>query len=239
MFLFVGLEIRSIYLDQAEHDEQQAIARGQQLENFRKIGDGINTAITGSQRQFTGTMEGFENTLGAVKQTINNTRPKAILSFAKLVGGEVSPLVTSSKIPFNVYVTNSGTDTATHVVMEAKVYVGKLDDANFQRNMLVAFNRSWQRDSHKPSALLLTPIPVGSTVFFSITSDPLTTEEVEALEHQTQTIYVMLRLLWVDQTGRWTTDNCQAYQDKLFTTPVTHTCKFIPADRVRYKERNY
>jgi hypothetical protein len=57
MFLFVGLEIRTIYLDQAEHDQQQAFARCQQLESFQTIAGGIGTAIGQSQQQFQATMQ--------------------------------------------------------------------------------------------------------------------------------------------------------------------------------------
>ena len=65
MFLFVGLEIRTIYLDQTQHDREQALARCQQLESFQRIANGIDTAISNSSAQFEATMSKF-------KETINN-----------------------------------------------------------------------------------------------------------------------------------------------------------------------
>jgi protein-S-isoprenylcysteine O-methyltransferase Ste14 len=49
MFVLVGLEIRSIYSDQTEHDKQQAEARARELERFSQIAGGIKTAINNSQ----------------------------------------------------------------------------------------------------------------------------------------------------------------------------------------------
>lgn len=36
MFLFVGLEIRTLYLDRAEHDKEQALARCKSLRVFSR-----------------------------------------------------------------------------------------------------------------------------------------------------------------------------------------------------------
>ncbi len=52
MFLFVGLEIRSIYLDRAENNEQQAQARDRELKSFSEIAKGIDATIDKSQKQF-------------------------------------------------------------------------------------------------------------------------------------------------------------------------------------------
>ncbi len=56
MFLFVGLELRTIYLDAAQHDREQALARCQQLESFQKIAGTLEQAIAQSQKQFAVTM---------------------------------------------------------------------------------------------------------------------------------------------------------------------------------------
>jgi hypothetical protein len=101
--------------------------------------------------------------------------------------------------------------------------------------MLVDFNKRWQSESRKPGAHFGS-VTIGAKPFFSIASDPLTANDVEALTNQTKTIYVMFRVSWRDQTGRWATDYCGAYQDKVFTSPVLHACYFIDADIVRYSE---
>jgi hypothetical protein len=57
MFLFVGLEIRTLYLDRSQHDREQALARCQQLESFTAIANGIQSSIDGSKTQFNTTMK--------------------------------------------------------------------------------------------------------------------------------------------------------------------------------------
>lgn len=59
MFLFVGLEIRSIYLDQQKNNRDQEFARCQELQQFQAIATTLGTAITTSQGQFTATMQQF------------------------------------------------------------------------------------------------------------------------------------------------------------------------------------
>jgi hypothetical protein len=71
MFLFVGLEIRTIYLDSAEHDGEEALARCQQLESFQKIAVGIERAINQSQQQFAATMGESAKIFGTAKSDLD------------------------------------------------------------------------------------------------------------------------------------------------------------------------
>lgn len=63
MFSFVGLEIRTIYLDQAQHEREQAFARCQQLESFQNIANRIEQAIDQSQLEFNATMKRSDKVL--------------------------------------------------------------------------------------------------------------------------------------------------------------------------------
>jgi len=73
MFLFVWMEIRTIYLDQAQHDREQALARCQQLESFQKIADSIDTAISNSSAQFAATMNNMGKILTKQDTTLTQT----------------------------------------------------------------------------------------------------------------------------------------------------------------------
>lgn len=73
MFLFVGLEIRTIYLDQDQHDREQTLARCQQLESFQKIAAGIDTAISNSSTQFAATMTNMGEVLTKQDATLTQT----------------------------------------------------------------------------------------------------------------------------------------------------------------------
>jgi hypothetical protein len=226
-----GLEIATLYQERAENQDQQARTRQQQLNSFSNIATGINTAINNSQQQFAATMEGFQKTLEATNQTINNTRPRAILEFGELQGGVV-PLAVNQAIMFNLHLINSGSETATHAAALAIVYIRKLDDGGSQKSILADFNARWKGEYRN---IRDVSVPIGDKPFFSITSDPFTAEDVESLASQAKTVYIVSRVSWEDHIGRWATDYCSAYQDKVFTSPVMHPCGFIDAGRVRYK----
>jgi hypothetical protein len=66
LFLLVGLEIRSIYLERAEHDRKEAEARATQLKGFNDIAGGIKETIQQSQQQFAATMGGINQNIGTV-----------------------------------------------------------------------------------------------------------------------------------------------------------------------------
>jgi len=90
MFLFVGLEIRTIYLDQAQHDREQALARCQQLESFHEIANGITGAITQSQQQFEKTMSASNLIVGKVADAINVSTGGRSFAFINYVPGQSS-----------------------------------------------------------------------------------------------------------------------------------------------------
>lgn len=71
MFSLVWLEIRSIYLDRAAHDRQEADARAAQLEGFKSIAKGINETSTQNQQQFAATVKSFEEVMRGVQDSIN------------------------------------------------------------------------------------------------------------------------------------------------------------------------
>ena len=95
MFLFVGLEIRTLYLDRDEHDRDQAQARCEQLESFKQIATTLGTAITTSQTQFNATMEKFssdelirQQQFDATMRAFSHTESTNQVRFDKLINHE-------------------------------------------------------------------------------------------------------------------------------------------------------
>ena len=56
MFVLLGLELKTVYQDRREHDEEQARARSEQTAQFNRIAVGISQTISASERQFEATM---------------------------------------------------------------------------------------------------------------------------------------------------------------------------------------
>jgi len=52
MFALLLLELKSVYQERNEHDRDQASARAQETENFRKIATSLQTAIEENEREF-------------------------------------------------------------------------------------------------------------------------------------------------------------------------------------------
>jgi hypothetical protein len=50
MFAFLGLELRTLYLDRDEHDREQHLANCRQLESFKTIAQGIETTISSGKQ---------------------------------------------------------------------------------------------------------------------------------------------------------------------------------------------
>ena len=67
-FALVLLEIKSIYQDRNAHDEAQALARMEQLNQFKMIADGINTSIQTSQRHYDATISKVSTVLDTAQE---------------------------------------------------------------------------------------------------------------------------------------------------------------------------
>lgn len=67
MFCLVALEMRTLYLDRAEHDADQNVARCREIESFKAIADGIKSSVSTSQA-------GFSATIGHVDGVLRTTQ---------------------------------------------------------------------------------------------------------------------------------------------------------------------
>lgn len=70
MFVLLGLELKTVYQDRREHDEEQAKARSEQIAQFNRIADGIKETIDESQRQFEATMARSDKIMGRTNDVL-------------------------------------------------------------------------------------------------------------------------------------------------------------------------
>jgi hypothetical protein len=77
MFALVLLEIRSIYLDRAAHEQSENEARQLQLDNFNQIGQGIRESISKSDEHFDESLKEsarqFSTTVGRIEESAKIT----------------------------------------------------------------------------------------------------------------------------------------------------------------------
>ncbi len=104
MFMLLLLELRSIYLDRAEHEQEQLQARNEQLASFSKVAQGIDKTIENSDREFAATMERTDSLL------------------ANVTGGGsfavVYPLINPGRKDLPLYIENRGDNILTGVTVD-------------------------------------------------------------------------------------------------------------------------
>lgn len=234
MFLLVGLEFRSLYLDRADHDQKEAAAREMQLKGFEKIGNGIESAIQKNQEEFDTTMARIETTLKTSEKTLRNTEPTASLEFRSMsVYAPSLPIAIGHQLAFNISYTNAGNDIARDATHVTRLYIRRLDDPEAQREIANDFNKSWGV-SQRPTDGDVSP---NYPSFFSFTSLPLMENEVNGVINHSLTIYVLNRFVWTDRTGRWASDECFAFQDPTHDLIVGHPCTVFTHHRYQFMQR--
>jgi hypothetical protein len=72
MFALLLLELKSVYQDRNEHDQQQAEARRREEGNFEAIASGIQGSIAESERNFTATIERSDKVIGLQHQSLHD-----------------------------------------------------------------------------------------------------------------------------------------------------------------------
>ena len=71
-FALTGLEISTLYQDRAENQEQQMQARKKEGDAFKLIADGLSSAITQSQNQFSATVSRVDRVSGLAEENLRN-----------------------------------------------------------------------------------------------------------------------------------------------------------------------
>ena len=108
---FLWIEFRAIDKDRTINDVVQANARWEERYSFGELLNQERQMLLRSERLFE-----------ATKETIANTRPKAIMGFLGIRPVPIPPVVAVNRsLKFNVFLSNSGNDYATKVIRTAKM----------------------------------------------------------------------------------------------------------------------
>jgi hypothetical protein len=94
-------ELRSIRLDQIQHDREQAFADCQQLRSFKQIENGIEASIKNSQQQFQETISG----LGGLNHRIGTTSVESVLRRHQEIRDDLAQLIKdidSSRVAYQI-----------------------------------------------------------------------------------------------------------------------------------------
>ncbi len=156
MFLLVGLEIRSIYLDRAAHDRQETQDRETQLTNFREIAKGIDTTIATSQKQFEATMKSTNLIIAANSKLLGVTEE----SLKNITGSDSVPYIVpepqvGSVVP--LVIRNQG----RHILSGVTVEIRKADDFSFVEPQ-IDIGTLYPGGMGKPLTVALSPAPDAS-----------------------------------------------------------------------------
>jgi hypothetical protein len=223
LVMFGLLFVETIRKDRLDNEWRQEQAHKEQKQNFTDIGVGLKAAIKESQQQFSATMSNIDTTLKTSERTLKNTLPYAALEFQQMTPyGPSLPIAVGQELEFNLWFTNSGTDTATRTHHEAKVYVRRPDNVEDEKQIANDFDEQWKRSTHSKANDIRPHAPA----FFSFKSEPITDSEVKGVLGHTLTLYVLVRFTWSDQTGNWIGAECFSFQDATHDLIVGHQCHF-------------
>lgn len=233
IFASMGIELRDIRKDRSELATQQRDVRQAESDHSNSTAKGIRTSVTTSEVQFGATMKGIGTTIDAIRQTIDNTRPYASLQFRGLEPlPSFIPVSVNHQLSFNLAFTNTGTDVAKRMSYDARIYTGRLDDLPTQKHIIEDFNKRW-REGRQSRLIRVTEMVPNEPSFLSFDS-ALTERDIKAIESRAETVYVMIRFSWADQTGKWLSDTCMGFQNPLNNLDIVHSCI---GSRMRYKGR--
>lgn len=234
IFVLMGLEIRDIRKDRAASDSQAAEQRRLDRESFKKIATGLDSSIQQSQSHFEATMNQVKPTLEASRKAVENTIPQALMIAQRVnLGSKTPPQPTpGSPMSFNIYFTNSGNDTARLFRRDGRAYLAVPGDTQQQREIWDAFDSTWRKEEDfKAVPFEIDPNSTGDS-FFSILTNELSVTDVSNFNSRALAVYVLVRFVYSDRTGRWASDSCRYYQD--FTRDgVSHPCEFKKSRKYR------
>ncbi len=234
IFVFLTLmcaEVWMMSMDRETNEAQQKVARDGQLRGFKEIGDGINTTIANSDRQFQATMDGIKATLKTSEATVRNTVPRAILELQK-VNYNVPTIGAERKLNINfIRFTNGGNAEATHFLREAKLYVGRPNSLEDQEKMGKDFDAWWEKTPHREGLPVEPRVP--GMFLFQI--DAMSEPEISGIQNHTLTVYLLARFVYSDSTGTWASDSCIWFDDAARDLELSYPCKTHRNPRYAFK----
>lgn len=220
---FLATELRAISKDRIDSAAQFATDRQKQDEAFQGVRSAQDKDLSVSVGSFTTAIAGIQSTLKAANKTLLQTQPHAAIRLDRLefAGTPPATLKPDMEYNFNLSYVNAGTVAATDLKILGKIYPATADDLGAQKELERQFEDAWRTDANLTAAPMIPSSPLFSTI--------PRTFSAEELEHSgpTWTFYALIRFEYSDETGRWRTDACQAFQREssgTIDTNLTHPC---------------
>ena len=233
------LELRSIRLDEIQHDREQAFVACEQQHSFQEITDQANTNFDATAKDLNASITSLGRLLGTTQTIFQQTAPHA-----ELLGAGVIPinlpmmpemiLIPDVKYRYMINYVNSGSKAGLLLRNAARFYVAKPEDLDAQKKVAAQFEEDWRK------------VPLYQPVFSVLPGGPhfweedrtFTAAEIESLKSKGETVYVVARMEYSDPTGKWWADKCDFYQaaDSKINPFVTKPCFVLTGDRYRAKQ---
>jgi hypothetical protein len=128
MFSLLLLEIKSVYQDRNEHDEEQAEARERETKNFQSIAKEIEGAIEQSQQHFDATMKKSDKLISVTQESLNNITGGRSYAFVAAGIGPQGP-------PFSLEVWVKGKYGVHHLAADMQTVLDGRDAETAKRQL--------------------------------------------------------------------------------------------------------
>lgn len=214
------IEMLAIRKDRKENNDrmtalltEEITARSEAKVHFESIGGGIKGTIEQSQKHFDTTMAGMKSLLETTQETKKNTEPEAYVKFSKFeVLSSSLPLASDHQLMVNIDLENTGSEDATSLIQDAKIFVGKYGDPKDERRLSQEFEKWWQHPEHRHWERKVYAAGE-KTGFFTIKAPSLVPDDIRQIQDNKLTLYIFFRGLYSDHSGRWAHDKCSWLQN--------------------------
>jgi hypothetical protein len=235
ILLLVFLEFRDIRVDRLETDAKALSDRRAQDLQFKNIRDTQDQDFKTTAGGLQAAIDGIESTLISAKKTLIQTQPHAAVHFVggfQILDSPVPPTPFKADVSytFRSNLANDGSDDATMLRMLRKIYIGKPDDKIAQDDLALKFEMEWSQVKRLPSRF------VRQQTGFRTDPRIFTEPEIKDLD-MGETIYMLRRLEYSDQTGTWISEDCQhlQVQERTMDIRIGHPCAAFDRNRARVR----
>lgn len=129
---------------------------------------------------------------------------------------------------FNVRYVNRGLAPATNLHMSEEVFIDKKDDLTTQRRLADLFEAKWKKVTRS------SRIAVSGEESFQSANYTVSQQDLNRMANHEASFYVLSRMEYSDNQGRWRTDDCELFQNDEtmgFTSSVRHWCAVFKNQR--------
>jgi hypothetical protein len=229
---FLITELRAISKDHIQSEARALADRKTQDAAFKGVRNTQDADFRATAQSLESAIQGIQSTLITANATLLQTRPHSAIRFDKMEFAGTAPPEIKANIPytFNFFYVNAGAETAAKVKILSKMYVGKFNDRDTQKELVKKFETEWKKGT---SIVETHTVLIPNDLSFSSLHRTLTDNEMAEINND-GTMYYLIRFEYTDSTGDWRTDACGSFQRE--AAQIDHNI-FLPCSvfvRFRY-----